>query len=818
MRKNIWLCLLLMGWMLIAPKAVSAAENRFYVYNASNGLSDNSAQTITCTLTGRLIITTSGQINFFDGQKFNFIDPEIDDFFPLPKYNGHYHLYFDHYHHLWLKHRGTVTCLNLTTERFVDSAKSVFAEFGFTDEILDMFGDERNEVWVLTAKGLTCSKEKITIKVRGDLNLQDLSVSGENTLMLFYENGLVEVFDLSKGTKMREFRIYGDELVNEYKETSVLHHSGNTIFQIRNGHNKGILVRFDIGEWKPEIVMRQPYYLSNFAEKDSLLYVPCAYGFWTYNMVDHHMEHIEKLKMATGGELLTDINAMAFDLQGGMWACTEKRGLLYARPAPAPFSVYGWDDPRASELSMLMDKKLSPRTTYRGKTVNCVFRDSRGWDWVGTRNGLQLYRKSSDRLPEVITRQDGLLNNVIHSVIEDDLHNIWVGTSYGLSCLVFEKGELRYVNSYNEFDKIPTESFIDGRSIKLSDGTLVMQLLDHVIEWKPNKMVTITNKMDRDIFPKLIKLLMNGIDIKTGEAYDGNVILPKALSRTREINLNYNQNSLSLTFSALNYFRPQQTYYRVRVNGLDDTWSILAQYNSGGLVDRQGNLHLPLTGLKPGTYRVEVQTSMMPDTWENRPYEWVINVNEPWWRTTGMMMMLGTVITLLLAINIIYYVKNTNMRTLRSSEERGLVNRFRTFVERSTEHKSLLEPTSDEVHGLEKDEHNDLSPDFVDMMLKLVPLMKIKGSKMTLRELSNAVNMDASHFYQMLMANVYKSPRQLRLLLMLKKAALQLETTKDDIETIAFDCGFVSANFLIASFYRQYKMTPDAYRRKYGQA
>ena len=189
------------------------------------------------------------------------------------------------------------------------------------------------------------------------------------------------------------------------------------------------------------------------------------------------MEHIEKLKMATGGELLTDINAMVFDLQGGMWACTEKRGLLYARPAPAPFSVYGWNDPRASELSMLMDKKLSPRTTYRGKTVNCVFRDSRGWDWVGTRNGLQLYRKSSDRLPEVITRQDGLLNNVIHSVIEDDSHNIWVGTSYGLSCLVFEKGELRYVNSYNEFDKIPTESFIDGRSIKLSDGTLVMQLL-----------------------------------------------------------------------------------------------------------------------------------------------------------------------------------------------------------------------------------------------------------------------------------------------------------------------------------------------------
>ena len=95
MRMKFWLFMFLTGWLLLAPKALSAAENRFYVYNASNGLSDNSAQTIKCTLTGRLIITTSGQINFFDGQKFNFIDPDIDDFFPIPNYKGHYHLYFD---------------------------------------------------------------------------------------------------------------------------------------------------------------------------------------------------------------------------------------------------------------------------------------------------------------------------------------------------------------------------------------------------------------------------------------------------------------------------------------------------------------------------------------------------------------------------------------------------------------------------------------------------------------------------------------------------------------------------------------------------
>ena len=138
-----------------------------------------------------------------------------------------------------------------------------------------------------------------------------------------------------------------------------------------------------------------------------------------------------------------------------------------------------------------------------------------------------------------------------------------------------------------------------------------MQMLDHVIEFNPGKMGTVTQESIFDIHPKLTRLMVNGNVIRTGQELDGSVILEKALSRTSEINLSYNQNTVSLTFSGLNFFRPHQTFYRVRVNGLDDTWRILTPYNSGGLVDRQGQLHLPLAGLRPGSYRIEVQASMM---------------------------------------------------------------------------------------------------------------------------------------------------------------------------------------------------------------
>ena len=100
-------------WMLSGMTAATAADispRIFHNYTSANGLADNSAQTIHCTKTGRLVITTAGQINFFDGSKFSYIDPLEENIYALSEYRGNYHLYFDRFHHIWLKNRHSVTC------------------------------------------------------------------------------------------------------------------------------------------------------------------------------------------------------------------------------------------------------------------------------------------------------------------------------------------------------------------------------------------------------------------------------------------------------------------------------------------------------------------------------------------------------------------------------------------------------------------------------------------------------------------------------------------------------------------------------------
>lgn len=800
---------------ILTAGAVNVSPRIFRNYTAANGLADNGAQTIHCTKTGRLVITTAGQINFFDGASFSYIDPLDENIYALSEYRGNYHLYFDKYHHIWLKNTGSVTCVELITERFVPSIEDVFAEFGVKERVMDLFVDRTGVVWLLTANGLYSVETKQYIKTRAGLNLQDLEVYKDKFLMLFYENGLMEMYDIAKGKRLTENRPYNDEMARHYAASSLVMMDSTKVYQIRNGAKDAILMQYDVPRKEWTELLRTPYHLNSLVKHDSLLYVPCEYGYWTVHENSYETNHVEALSIVFSQPLETDINVIAFDRQGGMWAGTENRGILYSMPYKQPFHAYAWGTPIANQLgSMMSNVNQGPK--FRDRTVNCVFKDSRGWTWVGTSQGLLVYRRESDLLPQVYTTKDGLYNNIVHSVVEDRDHHIWVATSYGISVVLFnEDDRVHYINSYNEYDHVPNEAFVNGKAMLLPDGQIAMQSLDHVVLFDPTKMATLDSNYPFKIYPKLIKLYVNGVDVNPTTEIDGKRILDRALSRIWGLDLNYNQNSLTLVFSALNYFRPQQTFYRVRVLGLDEEWRVLSSFSSD-MVDKDGLLHLPLIALRPGHYTIQVQASLSPDVWDTRPYEWTIDVNEPWWRSVGMFGLLGFVLVVMAGINLFYYMKNANLRAMRNSEEIGLINRIYAFVDRCNTSAEVLEPVVEEYTSAQPDPQVELDEDFLKIYKKIAHVVEFerKKKKMTMRRLSNAAGMDAKTFYQVITTNIFKSPRPLIKQARLQQAERMLRNTKEPLEVIADKCGFISVNFLISQFFHVYRVTPDQYRRK----
>ena len=804
---------LIMAFLLSSLTALaedSTRDRRFRVINAADGLADNSAQTIKSTFSGRLVVSTIGHINFYDGSGFTHISSG-DSRYLLPKYKGHYHLYFDDSHHLWLKDKGMVTCVNMLTEQFVSDIGSIFQAQGVKGHVEDMFVDSSGSIWLVQGNNIYSRHGKVSLPLRKGRVLQDMDIS-DNIVLLFYDDCQVDVYDIIAKKKLYSTNSLNHEEVKDYQESSVIYKYRNGFFQIRNGNNKAVLMWFDLGTRQWTKVLSTDYYLSNMTVKDDVLYIASAYGYWTYDTDSRQIEHFEKIKLTDGRELLTDMNCIEFDRQGGMWIGTEKRGLLYSKYIKSPFNVMTWDNPLSVKYAEMMDKVCTYDMLVKGHRLNCTYKDSRGWIWVGSLNGLY-YFKPGQKDSICVKKEDGMVNDVVHSIIEDGKHNIWVSTSNGIVGLVIKNGKVTFVNSFINSDGIPAEAFVNGRAMRLDDGTIVMQALDHVVSFNPMKM-SIMEGNNILLHPKFVRLQVNGTNIFAGTEIDGRVVTEKAISRLNTIELPSTQNSLSLKFSSLNYFRPIQTYYRYRVSGLQDKWVMLSYYNSRGLVDKNGILHLPLLGLKPGNYMVEVQASMYPGKWTTPPVKVVVKIKEPWWRTTGLTLLISGVFLILIIWNIVIFSGNSRLKMKRNVSEVELFRRIDGFISRAEScrmekqtRRSVNDESEDVTSGA------DLDKDAVELLMELVPYSRNgKLDHNVLVQLAMKKRIKLTDIYDIITNNIFRSPALLTMAMLLEKASRDLIESGMTVEEIAEKNNFASPNYFIAMFFRRYGMTPLQWR------
>ena len=804
---------LIMAFLLSSLTALaedSTRDRRFRVINAADGLADNSAQTIKSTFSGRLVVSTIGHINFYDGSGFTHISSG-DSRYLLPKYKGHYHLYFDDSHHLWLKDKGMVTCVNMLTEQFVSDIGSIFQAQGVKGHVEDMFVDSSGSIWLVQGNNIYSRHGKVSLPLRKGRVLQDMDIS-DNIVLLFYDDCQVDVYDIIAKKKLYSTNSLNHEEVKDYQGSSVIYKYRNGFFQIRNGNNKAVLMWFDLGTRQWTKVLSTDYYLSNMTVKDDVLYISSAYGYWTYDTDSRQIEHYEMIKLTDGRELLTDMNCIEFDRQGGMWIGTEKRGLLYSKYIKSPFNVMTWDNPLSVKYAEMMDKVCTYDMLVKGHRLNCTYKDSRGWIWVGSLNGLY-YFKPGQKDSICVKKEDGMVNDVVHSIIEDGKHNIWVSTSNGIVGLVIKNGKVTFVNSFINSDGIPAEAFVNGRAMRLDDGTIVMQALDHVVSFNPMKM-SIMEGNNILLHPKFVRLQVNGTNIFAGTEIDGRVVTEKAISRLNTIELPSTQNSLSLKFSSLNYFRPIQTYYRYRVSGLQDKWVMLSYYNSRGLVDKNGILHLPLLGLEPGNYMVEVQASMYPGKWTTPPVKVVVKIKEPWWRTTGLTLLISGVFLILIIWNIVIFSGNSRLKMKRNVSEVELFRRIDGFISRAEScrmekqtRRSVNDESEDVTSGA------DLDKDAVELLMELVPYSRNgKLDHNVLVQLAMKKRIKLTDIYDIITNNIFRSPALLTMAMLLEKASRDLIESGMTVEEIAEKNNFASPNYFIAMFFRRYGMTPLQWR------
>lgn len=187
-----------------------------------------------------------------------------------------------------------------------------------------------------------------------------------------------------------------------------------------------------------------------------------------------------------------------------------------------------------------------------------LHKDTYGAVWIGSvSNGLMCYYPDTGRMIPV----PGTSCLDISGIEEDLQGNLWISTQYGLS--KYDRTTKHFTNYYAA-DGIGGNQFYDRASCRLPDGTLVFGGTHGLTFFNPIDVPIKRNIpllfSDLKIHNQLIRPQQNGQTIS------------EHLSYSPDIHLEHDENSFSLSFSALDYSEYDRVHYQYHLEGFDNYW------------------------------------------------------------------------------------------------------------------------------------------------------------------------------------------------------------------------------------------------------
>lgn len=299
-----------------------------------------------------------------------------------------------------------------------------------------------------------------------------------------------------------------------------------------------------------------------------------------------------------------------------------------------------------------IDAPNDKRFFHSNMRYNSIFRDSRNLYWFGTQNGLNIVDMKQNH-SYYIDVANGISNNVINAIVEDGRHDMWISTTNGINKVTVTKQKDGYrfdVVAFNENDGLLSGEYYNNSGLKATDGTVYFGGLNGFSSFRPEDIARsqVTNR------PIITGLNLFNTPILPGQTYNGKIILEKSLSHTRRVDLDYDENFLTIEFSGLNYANPAQTYYRYCLEGYESEWNEVSFSNTSGKA--------VYTGLAPGHYVFTVYTANNDKLWGRQAAQIEIVVHPPFWDTTLAHLIYIIAVIALIVYGIRYMEKRNRKR------------------------------------------------------------------------------------------------------------------------------------------------------------
>lgn len=624
-----------------------------------------------------------------------------------------YRLFVDSDHNLWIYEAGDATGVlhfNAVSHSFVHLSSGQGLHRLNNDIVYAITEDEKGRIWIATDHGGVNLVDKRDLSVHYLMhNAEDAKSLAQNSVYALYRDdaGIIWVGTYKKGVcfydeQANRFPLYSHD-PNLPKGKTLPYEDVNRFVEDRLGNlwigtNGGGLIYFD----RNHNTFRQ--YLHNPKDPNSLcnnvivgLYLDSLNKLWigTYtgglDCFDgkkfRHFRHTPGDSTSLSNNRVWDIYG---DSKGNLWIGTLGGGLERYDRNTGAFIPYKPGDPGIEGIVYVLiisedntehlwigtgggievlDLNTGMKTHYSHEpgnpeslsndNINAIFQDSRGWVWIATREGLNLFNPRSRQFRTFTTR-NGLVDNTVLTITEDREKRLWMSTPNGLSMLRIagtENNPKFAFRNYDESDGLQGREFNEKSAFRTREGQLIFGGANGFNMFNPATIKLNTHHApivftSFDIFNKPVRI---------GERLKKRVILNRTITETRSITLPYGANDFSLVFASLGYTHSGKSKYAYKMKGFNPDWVI-----TGG-----GTHKATYTNLDPGDYLFSVKATNNDGIWS--PYAATMNIHvlPPFWKTIWAYILYAMIILglLYLARSILLYRARMNFKIEHQQHE-----------------------------------------------------------------------------------------------------------------------------------------------------
>lgn len=301
--------------------------------------------------------------------------------------------------------------------------------------------------------------------------------------------------------------------------------------------------------------------------------------------------------------------------------------------------------------------------------------DARHRLWLGTvKAGIQIFDPEKEQVLAIVNKENGLANNTVVSILEDEEGDIWAGTYNGLSIL---SPEGKVMTNLSEEDGLSSNEFNRFAQLKSTSGKLFLGTLNGLAIFDP---IPFKKHYSGSSSVKIYLTKLSFFDSEQGQELS----LSSFDSKSSPLILEAGRRYLKVKVALSNYGASTKSRFVYKLDGLEQEWNYLGHQHQ-----------ISLTNLPAGRYTLLINGIDERGLWAAQPLAIRIHARQFFYKTAWFYILIAMAVAFLvwLWIRRLFYerrmlAEEVRKRTIEIEHDKALIEKQAKVLQELDEVKS----------------------------------------------------------------------------------------------------------------------------------